>query len=56
MEFVFKPEKLGENLSYEISEAIAKRTEIFSRKKLPGLWQENIISRVFCSVFTFPAS
>ena len=40
MEFVFKPEKLGENLSYEISEAIAKRTEIFSRKKLPGLWEK----------------
>ena len=40
MEFVFKPEKLTENLSYEISEAIAKRTEIFSRKKLPGLWEK----------------
>ena len=40
MEFVFKPEKLGENLSYEISETIAKRTEIFSRKKFPGLWEK----------------
>ena len=40
MEFVFKPEKLTENLFYEISEAIAKRTEIFSRKKLPGLWEK----------------
>ena len=40
MEFVFKPEKLTENLYYEISEAIAKRTEIFSRKKLPGLWKK----------------
>ena len=40
MEFVFKPEKLGENLFYEISETIAKRTEIFSRKKLPGLWEK----------------
>ena len=40
MEFVFKPEKLGENLSYEISETIANRSEIFSRKKLPGLWEK----------------
>ena len=40
MEFVFKPEKLTENLFYEISEAVAKRTEIFSRKKLPGLWEK----------------
>ena len=40
MEFVFKPEKLTENLSYEISESIAKRTEVFSRKKLPGLWEK----------------
>ena len=40
MEFVFKPEKLTENLSYEVSEAIAKRAEIFSRKKLPGLWEK----------------
>ena len=40
MEFVFKPEKLGENLSYEISETVAKRTEIFSRKKFPGLWEK----------------
>ena len=40
MEFVFKPEKLGENLSYEISEAVAKRTEIFSREKFPGLWEK----------------
>ena len=37
---VFKPEKLGENLSYEISETVAKRTEIFSRKKFPGLWEK----------------
>ena len=40
MEFVFKPEKLTENLFYEISEVIAKRTENFSRKKLPGLWEK----------------
>lgn len=40
MEFVFKPEKLTENLFYEISEALAKCTEIFSRKKLPGLWKK----------------
>ena len=40
MEFVFKPEKLGENLSYEISETVAKRTEFFSRKKFPGLWEK----------------
>ena len=40
MEFVFKPEKLTENLYYEISETIAKRTEIYSRKKLPGLWEK----------------
>ena len=40
MEFVFKPEKLTENLFYEISESIAKRTEIFSRKKFPGLWEK----------------
>ena len=40
MEFVFKPEKLTEDLSYQISEAIAKRTEIFSRKRFPGLWEK----------------
>lgn len=40
MEFIFKPEKLSENLFYEISEVIAKRTEIFSRKKFPGLWEK----------------
>lgn len=40
MDFIFKPEKLGENLSGEISEAIAKRTETFSRKKFPGLWEK----------------
>lgn len=40
MEFIFKPEKLTENLSYEISEAIAKRAENFSRKKFPGLWKK----------------
>ena len=40
MDFIFKPEKLGENLSYEISEAIAKWTETFSRKKFPGLWEK----------------
>lgn len=40
MEFIFKPEKLSENLFYEISEVIAKRTEIFSRRKLPGLWEK----------------
>lgn len=40
MEFIFKPEKLSENLFYEISEVIAKRAEIFSRRKLPGLWEK----------------
>ena len=40
MEFVFKPEKLTEDLNYQISEAIAKRTEIYSRNKLPGLWKK----------------
>ena len=40
MEFVFKPEKLTEDLFYQISEAVAKRTEIFSRKKFPGLWEK----------------
>ncbi len=40
MEFIFNPEKLSENLFYEVSEAIAKRTEIFSRKKFPGLWEK----------------
>ena len=40
MEFVFKPEKLSEDLSYQISEAIAKRAELFSRKKLQGLWEK----------------
>lgn len=40
MEFVFKPEKLSEDLFYQISEIIAKRTENFSRKKLPGLWEK----------------
>ena len=40
MEFVFKPEKLTEDLFYQISEAVAKRTEIISRKKFPGLWEK----------------
>ncbi len=40
MEFIFKPEKLTEDLSYQVSEAIAKRAELFSRKKLPGLWKK----------------
>ena len=40
MEFVFKPEKLSEDLKYQVSETIAKRTENFSRKKLPGLWKK----------------
>ncbi len=40
MEFVFKPEKLTEDLFYQISEAVAKRTEIFSREKFPGLWEK----------------
>ncbi len=40
MEFIFKPEKLTEDLSYQISEAIAKRTEIFSRQKFPDLWEK----------------
>ncbi|MBR3962309.1 MAG: YcxB family protein [Oscillospiraceae bacterium] len=40
MEFIFKPEKLTEDLFYQISEAVAKRTEIFSRKKFPGLWEK----------------
>ena len=40
MEFIFKPEKLTEDLFYQISEAVAKRTEIISRKKFPGLWKK----------------
>ena len=40
MEFLFKPEKLTEDLMYQVSEAIAKRAEIFSRKKFPGLWEK----------------
>ena len=40
MEFVFKPEKLSDDLRYQVSETIAKRTENFSRKKLPGLWKK----------------
>lgn len=40
MEFVFKPEKLTEDLSYQISEAIGKRSEIFSREKYPGMWKK----------------
>lgn len=40
MEFIFKPEKLTEDLFYQISEAVAKRTEIFSRKRYPGLWEK----------------
>ncbi|MBE6899414.1 MAG: hypothetical protein E7479_01935 [Ruminococcaceae bacterium] len=40
MEFIFRPEKITENLFYEISEAVAKRAEIFSRRKLPGLWEK----------------
>ena len=44
MEFVFKPEKLSEDLKYQVSETIAKRTENFSRKKLPGLWKKRMNS------------
>ena len=40
MEFLFKPEKLTEDLVYQVSEAIAKRAEIFSRKRYPGLWEK----------------
>ena len=40
MEFLFKPEKLTEDLVYQVSEMIAKRAEIFSRKKFPGLWEK----------------
>ena len=40
MEFLFKPEKLSEDLKYQVSEAIAKRAEIFSRKRYPGLWEK----------------
>ena len=40
MEFLFKPEKLSEDLKYQVSETLAKRTELFSRKKFPGLWEK----------------
>lgn len=40
MEFIFRPEKLSDDLRYQVSEAIAKRTELFSRKKFPGLWEK----------------
>ncbi len=40
MEFIFKPEKLSDDLLYQVSEVIAKRTEIFSRRKYPGLWEK----------------
>ncbi|MBQ6877045.1 MAG: hypothetical protein IJO22_01415 [Oscillospiraceae bacterium] len=40
MEFVFKPEKLTDDILYQISEVFAKRAELFSRKKYPGLWEK----------------
>lgn len=40
MEFVFKPEKLSDDLIYQISECIAKRAENFSRTKYPGMWKK----------------
>ena len=40
MEFIFKPEKLTDDLSYQISECIAKRAENFSRAKYPGMWKK----------------
>ena len=40
MEFVFKPEKLTEELVDQVAEAVGKRTEIFSREKLPGMWKK----------------
>lgn len=40
MEFVFKPEKLSDDLVYEISECIAKRAENFSRAKFPKTWKK----------------
>ena len=40
MEFLFKPEKLSEELKYQVSEAISKRAEIFPRKRYPGLWEK----------------
>lgn len=40
MEFIFRPEKLSDYYHDQVSEAIAKRTELFSRKKLPGIWEK----------------
>lgn len=40
MEFIFRPEKLSDDLRYQVSEALAKRAELYSRKKLPGLWEK----------------
>ena len=40
MEFIFKPEKLTEDLSYEVCAAISKRAELASRKKFPALWEK----------------
>lgn len=40
MEFIFKPEKLSDDLVYQISECIAKRSENLSREKYPGIWKK----------------
>ena len=40
MEFIFKPEKLTPDFAEQVSYALAKRTELASRKKFPGLWKK----------------
>ncbi len=40
MEFIFKPEKCTPELTEQVSAAIAKRTELASREKYPGLWEK----------------
>ena len=40
MELIFKPEKLSDDLVYQISECIAKRAENLSREKYPGIWKK----------------
>ncbi|MBQ7873535.1 MAG: hypothetical protein IJ306_00025 [Oscillospiraceae bacterium] len=40
MELIFRPGKIGSGLVDEVACVLAKRTEIASREKLPGLWNK----------------
>lgn len=40
MEFIFKPEKLGTELTEQVAMVLAKRIEISSRQKMPELWDK----------------